>query len=51
MEIELAKMAVRGLTVVAGSGDAGASNVGGMAFDDFALISFALYNLISGSIF
>jgi tripeptidyl-peptidase-1 len=28
MEVELAKMAVRGLTVVAGSGDAGASNVG-----------------------
>ena len=28
MEIELAKMAARGLTVVAGSGDAGASNVG-----------------------
>jgi hypothetical protein len=28
MEVELAKMAARGLTVVAGSGDAGASNVG-----------------------
>jgi len=28
MDIELAKMAARGLTVVAGSGDAGASNVG-----------------------
>lgn len=26
--VELAKMAARGLTVVAGSGDAGASNVG-----------------------
>ena len=28
MEVELAKMAARGLTVLAGSGDAGASNVG-----------------------
>jgi subtilase family serine protease len=28
MEIELAKMALNGLTVIAGSGDAGASNVG-----------------------
>jgi hypothetical protein len=28
MDVELAKMAARGLTVVAGSGDAGASNVG-----------------------
>jgi hypothetical protein len=28
MELELAKMAINGLTVIAGSGDAGASNVG-----------------------
>jgi len=28
MDIELAKMAARGFTVIAGSGDAGATNVG-----------------------
>lgn len=33
MEIELQKMAARGLTVIAGSGDAGWTNVGEMGND------------------